>query len=177
MGGRGSGRPKNPPKPTKMLKEVLPVEGIFDDTELQMYNDLVAVYLSDFEDADLSSSDMDDIMDLAKNRVLEFRLLKTSKGNAAKQLDIAGAIEKLGKKNEKIKESLSSRRKDRINPNEFKGFSIVDLAAAFTNERKRELQEKAEKLKIREKEMLEKREGYVGNRYDLDVKDDDRENE
>jgi hypothetical protein len=167
----GPGRPKNPPAPRKMLKEVLPFGDIFDDDELKMYHDLVDVYTADFDLDDLSSSDMDDIMDLAKNRVLEFRLLKGSKSNTDRQLDIAAAVEKLSKKNEKIKESLSSRRKDRVNPNEFKGFSIVDLAFNFTQEKKRAMQEKMNKLRQEQKEMEEKRSGYTGNRYDADVKD------
>ena len=167
------GRPKNPPTPKKMLKEILPIELIFKEDEVELYNQLVAVYLEDFDTEDLTSSDMDDILDLAKNRVLEFRLLKGSKDDVDKQLDTAAAIEKLSKKNEKIKESLSSRRKDRINPNEFKGFSIVDLAVAFNNEKRVALKEKVDKLKEEEAEMLERREDYDGNRYDADVKERD----
>ena len=163
------GRPKNPPQPIKMLKEILPVSDIFDEDELSMYNDLVNVYLVDFDSEDLTSSDMDDVMDLAKNRVLEFRLLKSSKGNTDVQLDVASAIERLSKKNEKIKESLSSRRKDRINPNELKGFSIVDLAVAFNNEKKVALKERVDKMKQEESEMLNTRSSYDGNRYDVDV--------
>jgi hypothetical protein len=165
------GRPKNPAPPKKMLKQILPVADIFSEPELLMFNDLVDVYLVDFESDDLTSSDMDDILDLAKNRVLEFRLLKGSKDSVESQLDTAAAIEKLSKKNEKIKESLSSRRKDRINPNEFKGFSIVDLAIAFDNEKKLKLKTRVDQLKREEKEMLEKRRDYAGNQYDSDVKD------
>ena len=165
------GRPKNPPTPKKMLKEILPIELIFMPEEVELYNQLVAVYLEDFDTEDLTSSDMDDILDLAKNRVLEFRLLKGSRDDVEKQLDTAAAIEKLSKKNEKIKESLSSRRKDRVNPNEFKGFSIVDLAVAFNNEKRVALKEKVDKLKQEEQEMLKQREEYDGNRYDADVKD------
>lgn len=171
------GRPKNPPSPKKMLKEVLPIELIFETDEVELYNQLVSVYLDDFDADDLTSSDMDDILDLAKNRVLEFRLLKGSKGNVEVQLDTAAAIEKLGKKNEKIKESLSTRRKDRVNPNEFKGFSIVDLAVAFNNEKRVALKAKVDKLKREEKEMLKKREEYVGNKYDADVKERDFDND
>lgn len=171
------GRPKNPPPPKKMLKEVLPVGDIFEDDEVTLYNDLIDIYLADFDADDLTSSDMDDILDLAKNRVLEFRLLRSSKGDPDRQLDTAAAIEKLSKKNEKIKESLSARRKDRVNPNEFKGFSIVDLAVAFNNEKKLQLQEKMDKLKEEEQEMLKKREDYSGNRYDTDVKEKDFDDE
>lgn len=167
------GRPKNPPTPKKMLKEVLPIDLIFEEDEVELYNQLVGVYLEDFDADDLTSSDMDDILDLAKNRVLEFRLLKGSKGNVEVQLDTAAAIEKLGKKNEKIKESLSTRRKDRVNPNEFKGFSIVDLAVAFNNEKRVALKEKVDKLKQEEREMLKQREEYGGNQHDADVKERD----
>lgn len=175
MGGQGSGRLKNPPSPKKMLKEVLPVKDIFTDDELCMYNDLVDVYMADFELDDLTSSDMDDIMDLAKNRVLEFRLLKESRGNPDKQIDAAATIEKLGKKNEKIKESLSTRRKDRVNPNEFKGFSIVDLVVAFNNEKRLLLKERMAELKKEEEAIMAKRSDYTGNKDDVEeVKEDDR---
>lgn len=168
-----SGRPKNPPTPKKLLKEVLPVIDIFTEDELSIYNDLVDVYMEDFDEGDLKSSDIDDILDLAKNRVLEFRLLKTSKDNVDKQLDASAAIEKLRKQNDKIKENLSSRRRDRIDPNKYKGFSIVDLAVAFDNERKQELTEKVRKLSKEEEEILKNRDGYGGNRHDLDVKEKD----
>lgn len=170
------GRPKNPPPPKKMLKEIFPVGDIFKDDELQMYKDLVDVYLADFDIDDLTSSDMDDIMDLAKNRVLEFRLLKDSKNSPDRQLDTAAAIEKLSKKNEKIKESLSSRRKDRINPNEFKGFSIVDLAVAFNNDKRLKLKEKSDQLRAEEKIALLSRSEYEGNKNDIDIKEN-REDE
>ncbi|MCK4526429.1 hypothetical protein KAW18_03590 [candidate division WOR-3 bacterium] len=164
-----AGRPKKAPSPEKMLKDILPVENIFEEDELKMYRELVNVYMADFDSEDLTSSDMDDILDLAKNRVLEFRLLRETKGNPEKQLDMAQTIERLSKKNEKIKESLSFRRKDRINPNEFKGFSIVDLAVAFDQSKKLKLQEKVVRLKDEEKVMLEKRKNYSGNKNDLDL--------
>lgn len=174
---QGRGRPKNPPKAKEMLKEVIPVDQLFDEDELKIYNSLVDIYLNDFDDDDLSSGDMDDIMSLAMNRVFEIRLLKTSKGNADKQLDITVAVEKLRKQGDNIKTNLSTRRRDRIDPNEFKGFSIVDLAVAFDDDKKLKLQEKVRKLSVGEVEMLEKRKDYVGNRYDADVKEKDEEEE
>jgi len=143
---KGRGRPKNPPNVKEMLKEVIPVDELFDENELKIYNSLVDIYLGDFESDDLSSGDMDDIMSLAMNRVFEIRLLKTSKGSPDKQLDISAAIEKLRKQGDNIKSNLSTRRRDRINPNEFKGFSIVDLAVAFDDDRKLTLQDKIKKL-------------------------------
>lgn len=169
------GRPKNPPGHREMLKEVIPVKDIFDDDELNIYNSLVDIYFKDFDKDDLTSSDMDDVMSLAINKVLEIRLLKSSKGDTAYTIDISNAIEKLKRQSEKIKENLSSRRRDRINPNEFKGFSIVDLAVAFDFEKKRRITEKISSLKKSEEKMKEKRSDYTGNRYDIDVDQKDQE--
>ncbi len=168
MGGSGSGRLKNPPKVKEMLKSILPLSDIFENDELEMYHNLVDVYLKDFDSSTLTSGDMDDIMDLAKNRVLEFRLLKNSKGNPNKQIDLTNTMEKIHKNNKILKENLSSRRKDRINSSDMKGFSIVDLAVAFDKDRKLELMEKARKLKKEEKKILKEREGWVGNKNDVE---------
>jgi hypothetical protein len=172
MGGDGSGRKKNPPKPTKLIKEIIPIDEIFTKEEADLYHSLVDVYMSDFDRDDLSSGDMDDIMDLAKNRVLEFRLLKTAKDNPDRQLDLSGAVEKIRKENKTFKENLSTRRKDRIDPNEFKGFSIVDLAVAFDNNKKVELTEQVLRNRKKEREAVEARKDYTGNRYDIDVGSD-----
>lgn len=167
--GKKVGRPKNPPTHKEMLQEIIPVKDIFDKEEEKIYSALTEIYLKDFDKEDLTSSDMDDIMSLAMNKVLEIRLLRSSKGDADKQIDTSAAIERLKRQTEKIKENLSSRRKDRINPNEFKGFSIVDLAVAFDLSKKRRLADKIELLKQEEKEIVEKRKEYTGNRYDVDV--------
>jgi hypothetical protein len=168
MGGQGSGRPKNPPKARELLKDVIPVNDLFEEDELKIYESLIDIYLKDFDEEELTAGDMDDIMGLAMNRVFEIRLLKTSKGNTNAQIDIATAIEKIRKESQKLKENLSSRRRDRINPNELKGFSIVDLAVAFDNEKKLRLSEKARGLLVEEQEAIERRGDYSGNRYDVE---------
>jgi hypothetical protein len=164
------GRPKNPPKIKEMLKEIIPVAEIFEEDEEKLYHALVDLYLQDFDEEDLTTGDMDDIMGLATNRVLELRLLKSSKGDINKQIDISTAIEKIRKQTEKLKESLSSRRRDRINPNEFKGFSIVNLAVAFDEGKKKVLSDRIKNLKMEEEIVLEGREKYDGNRSDADIK-------
>jgi hypothetical protein len=175
MGGDGSGRKKAPPALHKVIKEIIPINQIFTDEEASLYHDLVDVYMQDFDQEDLTSGDMDDIMDLAKNRVLEFRLLKTSRDDVDRQVDISAALEKIRKENKTLKESLATRRKDRIDPNEFKGFSIVDLAVAFDAKKKFKLQEQIRKNIKEEEEAIEKRKQYTGNRYDsdTDVKEED----
>lgn len=171
--GRSGRKAKVDPK--RMLKDLMPVSEIYDDIELKLYNSLIEVYLMDFDEDDLTSSDMDDIMDLAKNRIIEIRLLKTSKGSPDRQIDISAALEKVRKQTDKIKENLSSRRRDRIDPNKYKGFSIVDLAVAFDDEKKLKLQDKTRKLLEKEKEILKKREDYSGNRFDKDVNEEEKE--
>jgi len=164
------GRPKNPPKPQEMLKELIPFDDIFEEDEKKIYYSLVDIYLNDFDKDDLTSSDVDDIMSLATNKVLEIRLLKSSKGNADKQLDVSNAIEKIRKQTEKIKDNLSSRRKDRINPHEHKGFSIVDLAVAYDQQRKKRFAERVKANKQEEAEALVEYKKFEGNKNDIDVK-------
>ena len=169
MGGEGSGRPKKPGRPDKLVRNIIPIEEIFTEPEASIYYDFVDVYLADFDKEDLTSGDMDDIMDLAKNRVLEFRLLKTARDDVDRQVDISAAMEKIRKENKVLKENLATRRKDRINPNEFKGFSIVDLAVAFDEKKKQKLQEQIRKNKVEEDAILKSRENYTGNRYDVET--------
>jgi hypothetical protein len=176
-GVKGRSGRKGKVDPKKLLKSIVPVNDLYTDEELKLYNSLIDVYLMDFDEDDLTSSDMDDIIDLAKNRVIEIRLLKTSKESPDRQIDISAALDKLRKQNDKIKENLSSRRKDRIDPNKYKGFSIVDLAVAFDSERKMALQDKTRKLLEKEKEILKERDkkNYSGNRYDKDASEEDKE--
>jgi len=177
MGGKGSGRDKKPPRAKELLKKVFPINDLFDPDELVIYESLIDIYLNDFDEEELTSSDMDDIMSLATNKILEIRLLKESRGSAIKHLDVSTAIEKIRKENQKLKENLSSRRKDRINPNEFKGFSIVDLVAAYDDDKKTKLLNKVKELGKEETEAVEKRADYYGNRYDVDSNKQDNAEE
>ena len=169
MSTKPVGRPKNPPKAREMLKEIIPIDDIFNEDEKNIYESLVDIYMKDFDKEDLTSSDMDDVMSLAMNRVLEIRLLKTGRDSTDKQIDASTAIEKLRKQNDKIKDNLLSRRKDRVNPHEYKGFSIVDLAVAFEQKKKKALLEKAVINKAEEVEAMKQFDEFEGNRYDLDV--------
>jgi hypothetical protein len=163
-----AGRPKNPPSPKKMLKEIIPIGDIFEERELTIYNSLVDSYIKDFDEDELSYGDVDDIMTLAMNKVFEIRLLSTSRGNANKLMDISRSIEAIKKQSEKIKENLALRRKDRINPNEFKGFSIVDLAVAFDNEKRGHLAEKIKQMKVEQEVAKKELADHPGSRYDMD---------
>lgn len=163
------GRPKNPPTAREILSNYIPTSDIFKEDEIEMYEGLVSAYLDDFDQEQLTANDMDDIMSIATNKVLEIRLLKSSKDNEDKQLDSSNAIEKLRKQNEKLKENLASRRKDRIDPKRYSGFSIVDLVVLFDEEKKQKMEDKVGNFSKEEKELL-KSDLLIGNKEDSDAK-------
>jgi hypothetical protein len=168
MAPRKRGRPSKLPNLKDLLAKSIPTSEIFNEDEKKMYDSLINIYLQDFDEDQLTANDMDDIMLIAMNRVLEFRLLKLGKDSGISQLDSSAAIERLRKQTDKLKESLATRRRDRIDPKKFSGFSIVDLAAAFDSEHRN-------KLLKRDEEMEEEEDGVVqagdsvGNRLDEDV--------
>lgn len=163
------GRPKKVETQFReMLRDIIPINDMFEEDEADVFNRLVETYLKDFDEENLSANDMDDIMSIAINKVLEFRLLKDSKGNPDKILDISNSVDKLRKQTEKLKESLATRRRDRIDPKKREGFSILDLAASYDKEKKdRSLSEA--KAFFKEEEKLKKSSLLVGNRKDLDA--------
>ena len=133
-----------------------------------MFNGLVALYLRDFDESQLSANDMDDIISIAMNRVLEIRLLKTVKGKPEAQMDASTSIERLRKQTEKLKENLATRRKDRIDPKKYSGLSIVDLAVAFDKKKKDEMFMRAAKFEEEEREVMGS-DLLIGNRNDQDA--------
>ena len=159
------GRPKKIPKFKDLLRNTIPAADIFDESELATYEALVGIYLKDFDESQLTANDMDDIMSIAMNRVLEIRLLRASKGDAAMQIDASTAIERLRKQTEKLKDNLAARRKDRIDPKKYSGFSIVDMAVSFDMEKKREVMERASNMVVKEEEV-KKSDLLIGNRND-----------
>ena len=159
------GRPKNVPKFKDLLRKTIPASDIFDESELATYEALTGIYLKDFDESQLTANDMDDIMSIAMGRVLELRLLKASKGNHTMQIDTSSAIEKIRKQTEKLKDNLAARRKDRIDPKRYSGFSIVDMAVSFDMDKKREIMDRASKMLVGEKEVM-KSELLLGNRND-----------
>jgi hypothetical protein len=162
------GRPKKIPEFKELLQKTIPTADIFESDELIMYEALVGIYLKDFDEAQLTANDMDDIMSIAMNRVLEIRLLKASKGDATMQMDVSASIERLRKQTEKMKENLAARRKDRIDPKKYSGFSIVDLAVGFDMDKKREVMERSSHMLLGEEEVRQSK-LLIGNRNDADV--------
>jgi len=162
------GRPKKIPNLKELLSQYIPTADIFTEDEAKMYEGLVGIYLNDFEEDQLTANDMDDIMSIAMNRVLEIRLLKASKDNTTMQIDASASIEKLRKQTDKLKESLASRRKDRLDPKKYSGFSIVDLALAFDLDKKSELMTRINSMKD-EEDVIASSELLIGNSRDQDA--------
>lgn len=131
-----------------------PKEAFKNRSEQEMFWATVKLCLKDFQVKDLSSSDFDDIASLAKNRVLEHRLLKAAgrqKSDIA-LMDVSTAIEKLQKDTKEIKKSLSNRRIDRVETKNKPTLSIVDLAAHLDHQKKLDFQKRVSEL---EKEQAE----------------------
>lgn len=150
---RTVGRPKAPPKAREILTEILPIKDMFSEEELPIYYGLIDIYLKDFDEDELTSSDIDDIMTLASNKIIEVRLMKSSRDKASDHLNYSSSLEKLRKQSDKIKDNLSARRKDRVDLNEFKGFSIIDLAVGFDDAKKLKLELQARKMKEEQAEI------------------------
>jgi len=162
------GRPKNPPNITEIIGTLIPAGDVFNEDEQKLFLGLMDFYMRDFDINQLTSNDLDDIISIATNRVLELRLLKSSKDNNNEHLAVSTSIERLRKQTDKLKENLASRRKDRVDPKKFTGVSIIDLAAAFDEGRKKEKFEKALSLR-KEETVTAQSELLVGNSQDPDV--------
>lgn len=103
-------------------------------------------FLQGFDINELSSSDMEDIASLAMNRIIESRLLESAVSDPEILLDVSAAVEKYRKHSQKLKEQLSSRRSDRIDPRAKQNFSIVDIIYAYDDEKKREFEDRIRRL-------------------------------
>ena len=71
MGGDGSGRLKNPPKPIKLVKDLIPIDEIFTEPEAAIYHDFVDVYLADFDREDFITKWIEEICKILEDSVTE----------------------------------------------------------------------------------------------------------
>ena len=152
-----------------LIDKVFPTYQTLDKKEQVTFNNISAAYLKDFENEELSYSDIDDVFSLSLNKILELRLLKKAKKKPSLLSDTFISLEKLKKQTDKLKESLANTRKERKKHTLKAGVSILDLAAAFDEERKEKLEKKEKELLRREKEFLKNR-SSGGNRDDMDAK-------
>lgn len=117
------------------IEQMMPAMDVLSNRkEQELYYNYIRLILQDFDVDDLTASDFDDIITLALNRVIEFRLLAVGAKNTIRILEAAPTIEKFRKFSEKIKSSLASRRVDRIDVKNRPSFSIVDLASQLDDQ-------------------------------------------
>lgn len=154
---------------SELIDAVFPTYQTLNKKEMVVFNNISAAYLKDFENEELSYSDMDDVFSLAMNKILELRLLKLNKKRPKALSDLFVPLEKIKKQSDKLKESLSNTRKDRKKRALKTGVSILDLAATFDEEMEKKLKDKEEKLLKDEKEFLKNR-ADSGNFNDVDAK-------
>jgi hypothetical protein len=135
----------------------------YNEKEEKRFFSIVNVYLSGFDYSELSASDIADIVDLAKNSILEDRLLAATKPVPGKDgdleqkvslLDISTTIEKFRKHSAAIKGNLSNRRIDRIDPKNRQNFSIVDIVYAYDDKMKEDFRKRIEDMERENKEYL-----------------------
>lgn len=120
-----------------LLNKMMPAKDVLvNRKEQELYYNYINLILKDFPVDELTSSDMDDIITLALNRIIEIRLLTVGAKNTVRIFEAAPTIEKFRKHSEKIKEGLASRRSDRIDPKNRPSFSIVDLASRVDEQTK-----------------------------------------
>lgn len=149
---------------TEALDKVYPIYHTFDKEEKTLFMNIVTTYLKDFAREELSYTDLDDVFSLGSNKVFEYRLYKESGGDAK----ILTSLEKLKKQNEILKESLATRRKDRLKDMYKSGMSILDIAADFDTKRMED-KAKYERKQLRLGKKVLKESGFEGNIKDVDA--------
>jgi hypothetical protein len=140
---------------SKILQAFLPNRLVLKsaDEEKAFYT-ILNSYMNDFDLAELNSSDIEDIVGLAVNRVIENRLLELSSTDPNILVDVAPTIERFRKHSDKVKGNLASRRSDRIDPKSRQNFSIVDLVCSFDDKKKNSFDNRMEELNREEDEYL-----------------------
>lgn len=132
---------------SKVIVAFLPDRKVMKNADEEKYfYTVLNSFLSDFDLDELSSSDIEDIVSLAVNRILENRLLALSATDPNYLMDVSATIEKFRKHSEKVKGNLASRRSDRIDPRNKQNFSIVDLVHAYDAQKRQEFKDRIDKL-------------------------------
>jgi len=139
----------------ELVKKLVPKRGVLTPTEKKRYNGIVTTFLSDFKNEEPTASDVDDILELALCDVMEMRLLEATRNDTQALLGASQALERLHKRKQAAKANLANRRSDRKDARASQDLNIVDLAARFDNERRRQEQERVEEL-LRGEEQAQK---------------------
>lgn len=131
----------------KKISAFLPDKRVLKNAEEEKsFYIILNSYFHDFDLTELTSSDIEDIISLAVNRIIENRLLEVSSKDPAFLMDISSTVEKFRRHSEKVKAGLASRRSDRIDPRDKQSFSIADLVIMYDEKKKREFRDRIEAL-------------------------------
>ena len=87
---------------------------------------------------------------------METRLLEVSRDDPATLVNVSQAIERLYKRKQTAKESLSARRSDRKDARQYQDLNIVDLIVRFDNDQRRRDHLRVEEM-LREEESTKTR--------------------
>jgi hypothetical protein len=134
-----------------VLEVIIPTDDVFTPKEKLRFLGFLKLYMNEFgKDTIMSISDIDDIAQLCKNKILEDRLLVKVKKNADQDIpDVMSAIDKFKKENAKLKEQLAANRSVRIDPRAARDVTVLDVLYEFDREasdlHENELMEKLER--------------------------------
>jgi hypothetical protein len=144
-----------------MVKKLIPERGVFTAEEKRRFTGIVLQYLSDFKNEEPTASDADDIFEIAKSDILEMRILKVTKNDPAAMIASNQALEKIYKRKQTAKESLSARRTDRKDDRHAREISIVDLVVYYDKQQRQGEKERIEKLLEQNRGTSEKLEKVI----------------
>jgi len=130
----------------ELVKKLIPERGVFTAEEKRRFTGIVVQYLSDFKNEEPTASDADDIFEIAKSDILEMRILKITKNDPAAMIASNQAMEKIYKRKQTAKESLSARRVDRKDDRNAREITIVDLVVNYDNKQKQLEKERVARL-------------------------------
>lgn len=135
-----------------LVKKLIPKRGVFTPTEKKRFTGIVVQYLSDFKNEEPTAADVDDIFEIAKNDILEMRLLQASKDDPQALVSVTQHLERLYKRKQTSKENLAARRSDRKDSRMGQDISIVDLVVGYDHQQKRNYEERVDALLAEEKD-------------------------
>lgn len=141
----------------KIVAFLPPRASLRNSQEERSFYTALNAFLNDFDIYELSSSDMEDIVNLAMNRILESRLLAITTDDVDALLDVSQTMERFRKNSDKLKGNLASRRSDRIDPKNKQNFSIVDIVYGYDDKKKQEYLERVAAMEKENEEFRKKK--------------------
>lgn len=142
----------------ELLETIIPKKDVFKGNEQERFTLYLKAYIKEYgsKGAELTISDLDDISQLCKNKILEDRLLKEAKSSDVGVADVMAAIDRLKKDNVKLKEQLASTRRDRVDPRAGQVITVMDLLEDYSRGTREGLERKMERYSAEEREFEEK---------------------